>query len=97
MLDAQRVFVAHPIQDANDEEMRAKADAVVDDRAPLRDAPMVALSEIGYDTETQTDETIVSAFQRRYRPTRFDGTLDDETRMRIAQVHALVAASAGSA
>ena len=73
------------------------ADAVVDDRAPLRDAPMVALSEIGYDTETQTDETIVSAFQRRYRPTRFDGTLDDETRMRIAQVHALVAASAGSA
>ena len=30
MLDAQRVFVAHPIQDANDEEMRAKADAVVD-------------------------------------------------------------------
>jgi len=30
MLGAQRVFVAHPIQDANDEEMRAKADAVVD-------------------------------------------------------------------
>jgi hypothetical protein len=30
MLDAQRVFVAHPIQDANDDEMRAKADAVVD-------------------------------------------------------------------
>ena len=30
MLDAQRVFVAHPIQDATDDEMRAKADAVVD-------------------------------------------------------------------
>jgi len=30
MLDAQRVFVDHPIQDANDEEMRAKADKVVD-------------------------------------------------------------------
>jgi len=30
MLDAQRVFVSHPIQDANDEEMRAKADAIVD-------------------------------------------------------------------
>jgi len=30
MLDAQRIFVAHPIQDANDEEMRAKADAIVD-------------------------------------------------------------------
>lgn len=31
MLDAQRVFVAHPIQDATDDEMRAKADAVVDE------------------------------------------------------------------
>jgi len=30
MVDAQRVFVAHPIQDANDEEMRGKADAIVD-------------------------------------------------------------------
>ena len=31
MLDAQRVFVDHPIQDATDDEMRAKADAVVDE------------------------------------------------------------------
>ena len=31
MEDAQRVFVAHPIQDATDEEMRAKADAIVDE------------------------------------------------------------------
>ena len=30
MNSAQRVFVAHPIQDANDDEMRAKADVVVD-------------------------------------------------------------------
>ncbi len=30
MQDAQRVFVAHPIQDATDDEMRAKADAIVD-------------------------------------------------------------------
>ena len=28
--DLSRVFVAHPIQDATDDEMRAKADAVVD-------------------------------------------------------------------
>jgi len=27
----RRVFVPHPIQDANDEEMRAKADAIVDE------------------------------------------------------------------
>jgi alkanesulfonate monooxygenase SsuD/methylene tetrahydromethanopterin reductase-like flavin-dependent oxidoreductase (luciferase family) len=30
MTDARRLFVAHPIQDATDDEMRAKADAVVD-------------------------------------------------------------------
>ena len=28
--DARCVFVAHPIQDATDDEMRAKADAVID-------------------------------------------------------------------
>jgi len=30
MLDAHCVFVAHPIQDATDSEMRSKADAVID-------------------------------------------------------------------
>jgi hypothetical protein len=30
MEGARRVFVAHPIQDATDDEMRAKAEAVVD-------------------------------------------------------------------
>jgi len=30
MVDAKAVFVAHPIQDATDEEMRAKADEVID-------------------------------------------------------------------
>ncbi len=29
--EARRLFVPHPIQDATDEEMRAKADAIVDD------------------------------------------------------------------
>lgn len=28
--DARRVFVPHPIQDATDDEMRAKADAIID-------------------------------------------------------------------
>lgn len=28
--ELKRVFVPHPIQDANDDEMRAKADAIVD-------------------------------------------------------------------
>jgi hypothetical protein len=36
--EARRVFVPHPIQDANDDEMRAKADAVVEQvLAALRD------------------------------------------------------------
>ena len=30
MLDARCVFVDHPIQDATDEEMQAKADAAID-------------------------------------------------------------------
>lgn len=30
MLDARRVFVPHPIQDATDDEMRQKAEAVAD-------------------------------------------------------------------
>ena len=38
MDDAQCVFVPHPIQDATDDEMREKADAVVD-------AVITALSE----------------------------------------------------
>jgi hypothetical protein len=28
--EVRRIFVPHPIQDATDEEMRAKADAIVD-------------------------------------------------------------------
>ena len=31
MRDAKRVFVAHPIQDADDQQMTAKAGAIVDE------------------------------------------------------------------
>ncbi len=31
MRDARRVFVPHPIQDANDDEMKSKADGCVDE------------------------------------------------------------------
>jgi hypothetical protein len=30
LAEVRRIFVPHPIQDATDEEMRAKADAIVD-------------------------------------------------------------------
>jgi hypothetical protein len=29
--EVRRIFVPHPIQDANDEEIRAKADAIIDE------------------------------------------------------------------
>ena len=72
-------------------------DTPVEVDVPVYSAPLVALSEIGYDTDRQTAETVISAFQRRFRPSRFDGVLDDETKQRIAQVHSLVAASSSSA
>ncbi|MDA0785676.1 MAG: N-acetylmuramoyl-L-alanine amidase [Proteobacteria bacterium] len=73
------------------------ANTAVEDKAPVHDAPLVALSEIGYDTDRQTAKAVISAFQRRFRPSCFDGALDDETKERIAQMHSLVAASSGSA
>ena len=73
------------------------ADAPIDAAPSMQDAPIIMLSEIGYDTDHYTEETIVSAFQRRFRPSLFDGVLDDETKQRIGQVHSLVAASSGSA
>ncbi len=30
LVDVRRIFVPHPVQDATDDEMRAKADAIVD-------------------------------------------------------------------
>jgi N-acetylmuramoyl-L-alanine amidase len=71
--------------------------APVESAAPMREAPFIMLSEIGYDTDLYTEEEIVSAFQRRFRPSLFDGVIDDETKQRIGQVHSLVAASSGSA
>ena len=73
------------------------ADAPVDTPAPMRDAPIIMLSEIGYDTDQQDDETIIAAFQRRFRPEHFDGVLDPETLLRIAQMHSLVAGAPTSA
>lgn len=73
------------------------SNAPVNTATPMQDAPIIMLSEIGYDTENYAEETVILAFQRRFRPSLFDGVLDEETRQRIDQVHSLVAASAGSA
>ena len=37
--EVRRVLVPHPIQDATDDEMRAKADAIVDDVVAALSAP----------------------------------------------------------
>lgn len=54
------------------------------------------LTEIGYgiswDGSGPADlPTVLSAFQRRYRPSRVDGRLDDDTAGLIATVHGLIA------
>lgn len=56
------------------EEDGASADG---DRAAL-------LAEYGYDVENNALTDVVSAFQRHFRPNRFDGVADDETRARLA-------------
>ena len=55
------------------------------------------LQAIGYDLAENDLTTVLSAFQRRFRPTCFDGVLDRETRACIAAVHELVAETLPSA
>ena len=47
--------------------------------------PADGLSRIGYDLEAGMD-AVLTAFQRRWRPARVDGVLDDETRALIAAI-----------
>ncbi|MBO6782174.1 MAG: N-acetylmuramoyl-L-alanine amidase [Alphaproteobacteria bacterium] len=55
------------------------------------------LDAIGYDTAGNDLATVISAFQRRFRPANFDGEADEETRARLAAIHTLVAESPASA
>lgn len=48
------------------------------------------LSNIGYDTALDP-AVVISAFQRRFRPSRVDGFADEETRARAAAIRALFA------
>lgn len=45
----------------------------------------------GYDNANNAPADVISAFQRHFRPQRFDGVADDETRARLAALLALVA------
>lgn len=46
------------------------------------------LAEIGYCVAKELEEPVLTAFQRRFRPSCCDGRLDSETASRIAEVRA---------
>lgn len=58
-------------------------------------APEQDLARIGYETSDLA--AALAAFQRRFRPSRIDGALDEETSRLIAAVAAIVARSDGIA
>ena len=71
---------------------------------PLSQADPVAepdtattLQAIGYDVAENDLPVVISAFQRRFRTTDFDGVADHETRECLAAVYALVAETGSSA
>jgi N-acetyl-anhydromuramyl-L-alanine amidase AmpD len=52
------------------------------------------LASYGYDVGNNPLADVVSAFQSHFRPARFDGVADGETRARLANLLALVAGGA---
>ncbi|MCX8230469.1 MAG: N-acetylmuramoyl-L-alanine amidase [Alphaproteobacteria bacterium] len=65
---------------------------------PVAEADTTAtLQAIGYDVAENDLPVVVSAFQRRFRTTNFDGVADHETREWLAAVHRQVAETVPSA
>jgi len=58
-----------------------------------RTTGLANLGQIGYCVSAANTQVAVAAFQRRFRPERWDGLLDGETCLRLAAVRALVDAS----
>lgn len=55
-----------------------------------RTAGLSDLARIGYCVSTATEQVTLAAFQRRFRPERWDGLLDVETCSRLRQVRMAV-------
>ena len=55
-----------------------------------RAGALADLARIGYCVSAATERVAVAAFQRRFRPQRWDGLIDGETRMRLRQVREAV-------
>ncbi len=49
---------------------------------------LASLARIGYEVVAGNEAPALAAFQRRFRPARWDGRLDAETAARLAEVHA---------
>ena len=58
-----------------------------------RAAALADLARIGYCVGAATVQVAVAAFQRRFRPERWDGLIDSETRVRLKQVREAVEAA----
>ena len=53
-----------------------------------RAGALADLAAIGYCVTAGAETAVVAAFQRRFRPERWDGRLDAETALRVAEVRA---------
>ena len=60
-----------------------------------RAAALAALARIGYCVVPGNEAPAVAAFQRRFRPQRWDGRLDEETARRIGEIAAAYEAVRG--
>jgi N-acetylmuramoyl-L-alanine amidase len=61
-----------------------------------RAAALADLAVIGYCVDAGTEAVVVAAFQRRFRPERWDGRLDGETARRLSEVRAAYDRARGS-
>jgi N-acetylmuramoyl-L-alanine amidase len=73
---------------ADAERRRGRGVGVVQQAGALAD-----LARIGYGLSSATAQTALAAFQRRFRPERWDGRLDGETCLRLQAVRMAVEAA----
>ena len=55
-----------------------------------RTGALADLARIGYCVSAATERVAIAAFQRRFRPERWDGLIDAETATRLRQVRIAV-------
>jgi N-acetyl-anhydromuramyl-L-alanine amidase AmpD len=58
-----------------------------------RAGALADLARIGYGVSIGTEEVALAAFQRRFRPERWDGRLDGETSGRLTEMRMAVEAA----